>query len=118
MSTTIYAYNRCGTCKKAQKWLDARGVQYSTRDLVAEPIDIETLTGLWKRSGLPLRRFFNTHGQSYRAGDFKTRLAEMSDDEQLTALAGDGKLVKRPIVDVGDRVLVGFDEDAYTDTFG
>lgn len=118
MSTTVYAYNRCSTCKKALKWLDARGVQYKTRDLVAEPIERETLEGMWRRSGLPLRRFFNTHGQSYRDGDFKSRLAEMSDDEQLAALAGDGKLVKRPIVDVGDRVLVGFDDAAYTDTFG
>ncbi|MCB9529966.1 MAG: Spx/MgsR family RNA polymerase-binding regulatory protein [Myxococcales bacterium] len=118
MSTTVYAYVHCSTCKKALRWLDARGVQYTTRDLVAEPIDAATLRDLWRRSGQPLRRFFNTHGQSYRDGDFKARLAEMDDAEALAALAGDGKLVKRPIVDAGDRVLIGFNEAGYTDTFG
>lgn len=118
MSTTVYAYVHCGTCKKALRWLDSRGVQYTTRDLVAEPVDAATLRDLWRRSGQPLRRFFNTHGQSYRDGDFKARLAEMSDEEQIAALAGDGKLVKRPIVDTGDRVLVGFHESGFTDTFG
>lgn len=118
MSTTVYAYVHCSTCKKTLRWLDARGVQYSTRDLVAERVDAATLRDLWQRSGQPLRRFFNTHGQSYRDGDFKARVAEMSDEAQLEALASDGKLVKRPIVDTGDRVLVGFHEPAYTDTFG
>lgn len=118
MTTTIYQYARCGTCKRAVKWLDGRGVTYASHDLVAEPLDATALRDLWRRSGQPLRRFFNTSGQSYRQGEFKTRLPEMSDDEQLAALAADGKLVKRPIVDTGDRVLIGFREPAYVDTFG
>lgn len=118
MSTHIYQYARCGTCKKALKWLDGRGVNHTRRDLVAEPIDADTLRDLWTRSGLPLKRFFNTSGQSYRGGDFKSRLPAMSEDEQIAALAADGKLVKRPIVDTGDKVLVGFREPEYVSVFG
>ena len=118
MTTTIYQYARCGTCRKALKWLDGRGVNYRAHDLVGAPLDAETLGGLWKRSGKPLKSFFNTSGKSYREGGFKDRLGQMSDDEKLAALAADGKLVKRPILDVGDRVLVGFREAEYVDTFG
>ena len=118
MSTIFYHYPRCGTCKKARKWLDARGARYEARDLVVEPIPAPVLEDLWKRSGLELKRFFNTSGQSYRNGGFKDRLKTMSDAEKIEALAADGKLVKRPIVDVGDRVLVGFREPEYVHTFG
>ena len=118
MMTTIYQYARCGTCRKALKWLDGRGVTYMAHDLVGEPIDGETLRDLWQRSGRPLKAFFNTSGKSYREGGFKERLAEMSDAEMLAALADDGKLVKRPILDVGDKVLVGFREPEYVSTFG
>jgi arsenate reductase len=71
-----------------------------------------------RRSGLPIGRLFNTSGESYRAGNFKERLRTMSEDEALRALAADGKLVKRPIVDTGSDVLVGFDEGAYARRFG
>lgn len=118
MMTTIYQYTRCGTCRKALKWLDGRGVTYAAHDLVGEPPDSETLRDLWQRSGRPLKAFFNTSGKSYREGGFKDRLSEMSDDEKLAALAADGKLIKRPIVDVGDKVLVGFREREYVETFG
>lgn len=118
MRTHVFQYPRCGTCRKALKWLEARGVNYEKSDLVAEPLDVETLRDMWQRSGLPLKRFFNTSGKSYRAGGFKDRLPEMSEEEQLEALAADGKLVKRPIVDTGDRVLVGFREAEYAETFG
>jgi arsenate reductase len=117
MSIVFYGYPRCGTCRKAQKWLDGRGVTYAARDLVADPIPAETLRDLWRRSGLPLRSFFNTSGESYREGGFKDRLPAMSDDEALAALAADGKLVKRPILDRGDRVLVGFREESYASVF-
>ncbi len=90
-------------------------------DLVAEPIPLAELTELHRRSGLPLARFFNTSGESYRAGGFKDRLPSMTPREALTALSQDGKLVKRPIVDVtspdGDAVLVGFDEAAFAARF-
>lgn len=118
MTTTIYQYARCGTCRKALKWLDGRGVTYHAHDLVGAPLDADRLRDLWQRSGRPLKAFFNTSGKSYREGDFKARLPDMSDDEQLAALAADGKLVKRPILDVGDTVVVGFREPAYVEIFG
>jgi len=113
----VYQYPKCGTCRKALKWLDARRVEYEKSDLVAAPMSLTKLKELHKRSGLPVARFFNTSGESYRAGDFKNRLSKMSDAEALAALAKDGKLVKRPIVDTGKAVLVGFDEKAYGAAF-
>lgn len=118
MATRFFQYPKCGTCRKALKWLDAKGVRYEAHDLVAEPIPEKTLRDLVRRSGLPIARFFNTSGESYRAGGFKDRLKSMSEDEALAALARDGKLVKRPIVDTGREVLVGFDEAAYKRVFG
>jgi arsenate reductase len=118
MAIVVYQYPKCSTCRKALKWLDAHGVKYRASDLVAEPIALGVLRDLHARSGLPLRRFFNTSGESYRKGNFGKRLAQMSDAEQLRALAADGKLVKRPIVDAGKTVLVGFDEDAYEGALG
>jgi arsenate reductase len=118
MPVHVYQYPKCSTCRKALKWLDERGAKYTKSDLVAEPIALATLKDLKQRSGLPVARFFNTSGESYRAGGFKDRLKAMSEAEALAALAKDGKLVKRPIVDTGKKVLVGFDEDAYEETFG
>jgi arsenate reductase len=117
MPTHVYHYPKCSTCRKALKWLDQRGVAYATSDLVAAPIALAKLEDLHRRSGLPIARFFNTSGESYRAGNFKNLLPRMNDAEALAALAADGKLVKRPIVDLGTRVLVGFDERAYADAF-
>jgi arsenate reductase len=117
MPVTVYQYPKCSTCRKALKWLDAKSVAYDSVDLVAEPIPAKQLVDLHARSGLPIARFFNTSGESYRNGDFKTRLPGMSEAAALKELAKDGKLVKRPIVDTGKRVIVGFDEDAYKTTF-
>jgi arsenate reductase len=118
MPMTVYQYPKCGTCRKALKWLDARKIAYDAHDLVAHPLPQGTLRDLWKRSGAPLARFFNTSGESYRAGNFKERLGTMSEADALAALAADGKLVKRPIVDAGKHVLVGFDEAAYARALG
>ena len=117
MSMTVYQYPKCSTCRKALKWLDAHGVKYQAIDLVADPPSKETLRDLHARSGLPIARFFNTSGESYRAGNFKAKLATLSEADALAALARDGKLIKRPIVDTGRKVLVGFDEGAYAATF-
>ena len=117
MPVTVYQYPKCSTCRKALKWLDAKGVKYESVDLVADPIPAAQLADLHERSGLPIARFFNTSGESYRKGDWKSRLPGLSTDAALKALAKDGKLVKRPIVDNGRKVLVGFDEDAYGATF-
>ena len=118
MTFTLYHYPRCSTCRKATAWLDAHGHAHRDIDLVAQPPRAATLRDLWKRSGLPLRALFNTSGDSYRAGGFKDRIATMSDAEALAALAADGKLVKRPIVDTGKSVLVGFREEAYAAALG
>ncbi len=118
MALTIYQYPKCGTCRKALKWLDARSATYVAHDLVATPIPLETLRDLWRRADVPIRKLFNTSGQSYRQGGFKEKLATMSDEEALAALAADGKLVKRPVLDTGDRVLVGFREDDYREILG
>jgi arsenate reductase len=109
MSVHVYQYPKCSTCRKALSWLDDRGIEYTKSDLVADPISTKALADLHRRSGLPIGRLFNTSGESYRAGGFKDRLAAMSEAEALRALAADGKLVKRPIIDAGDRVFVGFD---------
>jgi arsenate reductase len=118
MKLHLYHYPKCSTCKKARTFLDQAGHKYTHTDLVAEPIALDRLKGLYKRSGLPLSRFFNTSGESYRNGDFKTRIKQLSEAEQLTALSKDGKLVKRPILDAGSFVLVGFDAEAYADKLG
>jgi arsenate reductase len=117
MPVTVYQYPKCSTCRKALKWLDAKGVKYDTVDLVADPIPAKQLADLHARSGLPIARFFNTSGESYRSGDFKARLPGMSEAAALKELAKDGKLVKRPIVDTGKQVLLGFDEQKYGATF-
>ena len=115
----IWYYPRCDSCRKALKWLDAHGATYEKVDIVAAPPDAETLRGLWQRSGLPIRRFFNTSGQSYRQGGFKDRLAAgLTDDEALAAFAADGKLIKRPVLDLDATVLVGFREAEYAQAVG
>jgi arsenate reductase (glutaredoxin) len=118
MTLHLYHYPKCSTCKKARTFLEEHGHQPTLSDLVAEPIALDRLKDLYKRSGLPLTRFFNTSGESYRNGDWKTRIKQSSEAEQLTALSKDGKLVKRPILDAGSFVLVGFDPKAYTEKLG
>ena len=106
-------YPRCTTCQKAQRWLDENSVSYTVRHIKDENPTAEELKTWWERSGLPLRKFFNTSGLQYKALGLKDRLPAMSEDAQLALLATDGMLVKRPIL-VGDGfVLVGFREDAW-----
>lgn len=110
MSWRVWAYDGCGTCKKAIAWLRSNGIEHEVSPIVTSPPSRAELETLWKRSGLPIRRLFNTSGQSYRNGGFGQKLPTMTDAEALDALAADGKLIKRPLVDVeGDTVLVGFD---------
>jgi arsenate reductase len=113
MALKIYQYPKCSTCRKAMKWLDEKKIPYEAKDLVAKPPSAAVLRDLFQRSGLPVTKLFNTSGESYRKGNFKQKLADMSDAEALSALAKDGKLIKRPIVDTGKDVLIGFDEKTY-----
>lgn len=103
-------YPKCTTCQRAQKWLDERGIAYDLRDIKLENPTREELEAWWKESGLPLKRFFNTSGQLYKAMDLKNKLPAMSEEEQLSLLATDGMLVKRPILVGEGFVRVGFRE--------
>lgn len=101
-------YPKCTTCQKAKKFLDSRGVVYTDRHIKDENPTAQELEAWWRTSGLPLKRFFNTSGLLYKELRLKDKLPAMSEAEQLALLAGDGMLVKRPIL-VGDGfVLVGF----------
>lgn len=111
----VWQYPGCSTCRKALAYLRAKGVAHTAIDIVVSPPDPATLRDAWQRSGLPLRKFFNTSGQSYRQGGFGERIATMSDAEQLAALAADGKLIKRPLVVTAEHVLVGFAPEAWAD---
>ncbi len=109
--TTLYWYAGCSTCKRAKKHLDGAGISADIVELKTDPPSAATLADMHARSGLPLKTFFNVAGQSYRGGGFKDRMPGMSDDDKYAALAADGMLIKRPILDLGDRVLVGFKAD-------
>ena len=106
-------YPKCSTCIKARKYLDQLGLEYTKRHIVDEKLNKYELLTLYKKSGLPLKRFFNTSGLKYRELNLKDKLSTMSEDEQLTLLASDGMLVKRPIIETDDRVLVGFKANEY-----
>ena len=101
-------YPKCTTCQKAQKWLDDNKIEYEFRDIKLDNPTLDELTEWHKKSGLPLKRFFNTSGLLYKSLDLKNKLPSMSEDEMLELLASDGMLVKRPLVIDDGFVLVGF----------
>ena len=103
-------YPKCTTCQKAKKWLTEKGILFEERDIKTESPMKEELEAWYKKSGLPLKRFFNTSGILYKEMKLKDRLPEMTEDEQLTLLSTDGMLVKRPILISDEQVLVGFKE--------
>ena len=110
MKVLFVEYPKCSTCKKAGKWLQEHGVGYDDRHIVEQNPTAEELKEWHEKSGLPLKRFFNTSGQVYRNNGIKDKLPGMSEKEQYALLATDGMLVKRPIVVGEDFVLVGFKE--------
>ena len=103
-------YPKCSTCQKARKWLEAQGKSFTVRDIKTDNPSADELRLWHSKSGLPLKKFFNTSGNLYKELHLKDRLPQMSEDEQFALLASDGMLVKRPIVVDGDTVLVGFKE--------
>ena len=109
-------YPKCSTCKKAQAWLDSNGIKYELRDIKGNNPTADELREWHKKSGLPLRRFFNTSGQLYRSLELKDKLDNMSEDEQFDLLASDGMLVKRPLLVTDEKVLVGFKEKEWEET--
>ena len=101
-------YPPCSTCQKAKKWLDEQGIVYTDRHIKTENPTYEELKAWYEKSGLPLKKFFNTSGLQYKALNLKEKLPKMTEEEQLRLLATDGMLVKRPLVVDGDTVLTGF----------
>jgi arsenate reductase len=114
MALTVYQYPACSTCKKALAWLKQHRIEHKTVHIVDAPPSKAQLKKALDSSGLPLKSFFNTSGESYRNGGFKERIATMSEAEALTALAADGKLIKRPLAIADGTVLVGFKEDQWS----
>ena len=111
-------YPKCSTCQKAKKWLDAHNVTYTDRHIVEENPTAAELAAWLVKSGLPLKRFFNTSGMKYRELGLSAKLPTMTEAEQLELLATDGMLVKRPIVVGDDFVLVGFKENDWQARLG
>ena len=103
-------YPKCTTCQRAKKWLDDNNIEYELRDIKLDNPAFEELTEWYIKSGLPLKKFFNTSGLLYKSLDLKNKLPEMGEDETLKLLATDGMLVKRPLLIGDDFVLVGFKE--------
>jgi arsenate reductase len=112
----VLSYAGCGTCKKALRWFADRGVEVAVRPVVDSPPSAEELGEWIPKSQRPVRRWLNTSGQSYRAIG-KAAIDAAKDEEIVRLLTQDGKLVKRPVVVTSERVIVGFDEAAYTEAF-
>lgn len=113
--TKFICYQKCTTCQKAKKWLDENKIEYEFRDIKLENPTYEELTAWYKKSGLPLKRFFNTSGLLYKSLGLKNKLPEMTEEEMLKLLATDGMLVKRPLLVGDDFVLVGFKEAEWSE---
>lgn len=112
---SFVCYPKCTTCQKAKKWLEDNKIDYELRDIKLNNPTLEELTGWYRKSGLPLRKFFNTSGLLYKSLELKNKLPEMSETDMLKLLASDGMLVKRPILISGDKVLVGFKEPQWSE---
>lgn len=110
MSVLFLEYPKCSTCKRAKAWLTENGVAFDDRHIAEDNPTAEELKAWWEKSGLPLKKFFNTSGLVYKEQNLKERLPDMSEEEQLALLATNGMLVKRPLVIGGDFVLIGFKE--------
>jgi arsenate reductase len=106
-------YPKCTTCQKARKWLDDNQIEYESRDIKLDKPALDELAEWHKKSGLPLKKFFNTSGLLYKSMDLKNKLSTMSEAEMLELLATDGMLVKRPLLVDENFVLVGFKESEY-----
>lgn len=104
-------YPKCTTCQKAKKWLDDNKIEYELRDIKTDNPTLSELTEWYNKSGLPLKKFFNTSGLLYKSLELKNKLPTMTEDEMLKLLSTDGMLVKRPLLIGDDFVLVGFKEN-------
>ena len=108
-------YPKCSTCQKAKKWLDAHQVEYTDRHIVEENPTYEELKQWYEKSGMPLKKFFNTSGMLYKEMKMKDKLSTMSEEEHLKLLATNGMLVKRPLIVTENVILTGFKEAEWTE---
>ncbi len=115
---TFYGYPQCGTCRKAQKWLDDHQVAYEFIHIVEHPPSIKELKKILQLSGKPIAKLFNTSGQRYREVGMKDKMKDTSEDELLGWLASDGMLIKRPLTEDGEHATVGFNETLFEDVWG
>lgn len=113
MNIIFVEYPACSTCKKAKKYLKDHDVKFIDRHIVEDTPSAEELKDWWKRSGLELKKWFNTSGNVYKEMKLKDKLKDMSEEEQLSLLSSNGMLIKRPILVTEDVVYVGFKEENY-----
>ena len=113
----VLVYHKCSTCQKALKWLDEHKIFFEERQIIEENPTYEELKEWYEKSGMPLKKFFNTSGLLYKEMKLKDRLPEMSGDEQLKLLATNGMLVKRPLIVDGSTVITGFKEKEWSEHF-
>ena len=113
MAILFVEYPKCSTCRKAKKYLESKGIEFEDRHIVEQNPTKEELELWHKKSGMPLKKFFNTSGMLYKEMKLKDKLPDMSEEEQYQLLASNGMLVKRPVLVKEDGILLGFKEDAY-----
>jgi len=117
MAVVFYEYAKCSTCVKARKWLESRNIAFKAIPIVENPPTATELKALFDNSGIDIKKFFNTSGQSYRELKLSDKLPVMSHKELFELLANDGKLIKRPLLIDGDFLALGFDEKVYKSHF-
>lgn len=117
MSLTVYGYSKCGTCRKAQKWLEQNNIEYEWVDIITNPPAAGQLGLMVQQSGQGIRKFLNTSGEVYRSMSLKDKLPAMTEDEMLLLLEQNGKLIKRPLATDGEKTTVGFVEEEFQKTW-
>lgn len=117
MKPIAICYPKCGTCQKAEKWMKSNGIEYTYRPIKEENPGKEELKAWIDKSGLPISKFFNTSGLLYKEFNMKDKVKVLSENELLDILASNGMMVKRPVLLVNDKVLVGFKEDEWQQVF-
>jgi len=113
---TFYGYKKCSTCRKAEKSLESQGIRYTFCDITEAPPSKTALKKILTQSGVPLKKLFNTSGEQYKLLGIKDKIATLSEAEALALLAGNGRLIKRPLVTDGTHATVGYD-DAFGQTW-
>lgn len=113
----FYGYKKCSTCRKAEKFLEQANIAYKFIDITENPPDVDELAAIAKLSAIPLKKFFNTSGVQYRELKIKAQLPQLTELEVLALLAGNGRLIKRPLITDGQKVSVGFNQELFVETW-